>query len=410
MLKRTLLTLIMIVLFGGQAMAQDTTEGAYHTGTYRNVLSEIGISDEDVQARIDETWQHFFYGDDSNERVYYPVGDDMAYIADINNDDVRSEGMSYGMMIAVQLDKQEEFDRLWTWAKTYMYHPSGQYEGYFSWQNSTDGSRRAMNPASDGEIWFTMALFFASARWGNGEGIYNYQAEANAILNTMLHTADDPSAGATNTFNAENHLVVFVPEFGRNSQFTDPSYLVPHYFDLWALWADADNEFWAEAAQASRDFFHITAHPETGLMPNYANFDGTPRPSGDYGEFFYADAWRCAMNVAMDYSWFAADEWQIEQSNRQLRFFYELGINTYNSRFYIDGTPADPQHRSTGLIAMNAVAALAATDEIATEFVQAFWNTPLPTGQYRYYDGLLYTMALLQLSGNFRIYDPTAAD
>jgi oligosaccharide reducing-end xylanase len=393
-------------------MAQDepTTQGAFYTNTYRNVLGEIGISDEDIQARIDEVWQTMFYGDDDTERIYYPVGDDMAYIADINNDDVRSEGMSYGMMIAVQLDKQDEFNRLWTWAKTYMYHPSGQYEGYFSWQNSTDGSRRAQNPASDGEIWFTMALFFAAARWGNGEGIYNYQAEANAILNTMLHTEDDPTATATNTFNTQNYLVVFVPELGRNSQFTDPSYIMPHYFDLWALWADeeADHTFWQTAAHMGRELLREAAHPETGLMPNYANWDGSPHASGDYGEFFYADAWRCAMNVAMDYSWFAADEWQVEQSNRLLNFFYDLGINTYNTKFYIDGTPADPQHRSTALVAANAVAALAATDDIADEFVQIFWDTSLTTGQYRYYDNLLYMMALLQLSGNFRIYDPTA--
>ncbi len=29
--------------------------------------------------------------------------------------------MSYGMMIAVQLDKKAEFDALWNWSMTYMY-------------------------------------------------------------------------------------------------------------------------------------------------------------------------------------------------------------------------------------------------------------------------------------------------
>ena len=44
----------------------------------------------------------------------------MAYIYTADTDDVRSEGMSYGMMICVQMDKREEFNRLWKWAKTYM--------------------------------------------------------------------------------------------------------------------------------------------------------------------------------------------------------------------------------------------------------------------------------------------------
>jgi oligosaccharide reducing-end xylanase len=53
---------------------------------------------------------------------------------------------------------------------------------------------------------------------------------------------------------------------------------------------------------------------------------------------------------------------------------------------------------------MNAVAALAADDPVRKEFVAEFWNTPLPEGLYRYYDGMLYMLALLQISGNFRIY------
>lgn len=381
-------------------------QGAFFTGEYRNMLGEWGLTDEEINARIEATWQQLFYGDDARERVYYPVSDNMAYILDTGNNDVRSEGMSYGMMIAVQLDKQEEFDRLWTWAKTYMYRTEAPYLGYFAWHCTPSGRQIHSNPASDGEIWFVMALFFAAHRWGNGEGIYNYKAEANAILHTMLHTEDQvpPPAESRNMFNAETKQVVFVPSRGPERLFTDPSYHTPHYFELWALWAEQDNEFWKEAAQVSRDFWHVAAHPETGLMPNYAEFTGEPRRSGDYGEFFYADAWRVAMQVAVDYAWFAADPWQIEQTNRYLNFFYGQGINTYVDKYTIDGTQALSPWRSEGLVAMNATAALASTDPISWEFIEAFWNTPLPTGQWRYYSGLLYLMALLHLSGNFQVY------
>jgi oligosaccharide reducing-end xylanase len=366
------------------------------------------LSDEEIQARIDETWNQLFYGDDETERVYYPVGDDMAYILDVNNGDVRSEGISYGMMIAVQMDKQEEFDRIWTWAKTYMYHADGDHAGYFAWHTSPDGTILDDNSAPDGETWMAMSLFFAAARWGNGEGIYNYQAEANAILRAMLHKTEELTS-VTNMFDPEHKMVVFVPQTGQISEFTDPSYHTPHFYELWSRWAEQDNDFWQEAAQVSRDFWHITAHPETGLMPNYAEFTGEPRPWGDYGEYFYADAWRCIMNVAVDYSWFAADPWQVEEVDRQLAFFYDLGIGSYNSRFTIAGEPVDPQHRATGLVAMNATGSLAASTDTRWEFVEEFWNTPIPSGQFRYYDGLLYFMALLHLSGNFQIYTPASA-
>ncbi len=400
---RLFFMLILLAMPFVQQASGDESEGAFYTNDYPNLLAEWGLTQEEIQTRIDTTWEQLFYGNDDVQRVYYPVGEDMAYILDTHNGDVRSEGISYGMMLAVQMDKQEEFDRLWTWAKRYMYHTEGQYAGYFSWQNLPDGTMLDTNSAPDGETWIAMALFFAAARWGNGEDIYDYEAQANAILQAML-TKSDEGGLLTNMFDPEYKMVVFVPRIGALSQFTDPSYHVPHFYELWARWAQQDNDFWYEAAQVSRDFWKITAHPETGLMPNYAEFTGEPYAMQNYGEFFYADAWRCAMNVAVDYAWFAADDWQIEQSNRLLTFFHELGIGQYNSRFTIDGEPAPPNHRSSGLIAMNATASLAASTDIQWDFIEEFWNMPIPSGEYRYYDGLLYFMALLHLSGNFQIY------
>ncbi len=78
------------------ASSEQAQTGAFHTGEYRNLFHEyLGKSDAEIQAKIDAAWEQLFYGDDASERVYYPVGEDMAYIADIGNGDVRSEGMSY---------------------------------------------------------------------------------------------------------------------------------------------------------------------------------------------------------------------------------------------------------------------------------------------------------------------------
>ena len=381
--------------------------GAFTSGQYRDLFKEmLSKSDAEIQAKLDAAWEHLFYGDDDTQRVYYPVGDDMAYIEDIGNGDVRTEGMSYGMMIAVQMDRQEEFDRLWKWARTYMYHEDGPYQGYFAWHCTEGGEQIDANPASDGEEWFVMALFFAAGRWGNGEGIYNYEAEAQAILHTMLHKADESNGIATNMFHPEHRQVVFVPSSGRASQFTDPSYHLPHHYELWARWADEDNAFWAEAAVASRAFFKTTAHPETGLMPDYAEFDGSATdPWGGGHDAFRFDAWRNGMNVATDYAWFAADPWEVEQSNRLLDFFYNQGINSYANQFTLDGEPLSSDH-SLGLVSMNGVAALAATTDNRAEFVQELWDAYPPSGKWRYYDGMLYMLGLLNASGNFRIYSP----
>ena len=78
----------------------------------RNIFKEIGFSEDAVEKRLQEIVDVIFYGDDE-ERLYFPVGEDMGYIMDTGNVDVRTEGMSYGMMFCVQLDMKNEFDRLW---------------------------------------------------------------------------------------------------------------------------------------------------------------------------------------------------------------------------------------------------------------------------------------------------------
>jgi oligosaccharide reducing-end xylanase len=233
-----------------------------------------------------------------------------------------------------------------------MYQSEGPYRGYFAWHCTPQGQQLAANPASDGEEWFVMALLFAAGRWGNGEGIYNYQEQAQQILDTMLHKSEENNGLATNMFDTQTRQVVFVPS-GRNATFTDPSYHLPAYYELWARWAARDNEFWAEAAQASRDFFHCAAHPQTGLMPDYANFDGTPVSDPEHEDFRF-DAWRTLANVAVDYAWFAADPWQVEQSNRVLGFLLSQGVDTFPNQYTLDGQPLSADH-STGLVAMDVL-------------------------------------------------------
>jgi len=209
-----------------------------------------------------------------------------------------------------------------------MYQSDGPYQGYFAWHCTTDGKKLDPNPASDGEEWFVTALLFASTRWGDAKGIFDYQAQAQEILETMLHKEDSKNDLATNMFNLEYKQVVFVPTLGRDSHFSDPSYHLPAYYEIWARAAQHDNKFWKQAAQTSRVYCKKAANPQTGLMPDYANFDGTPYGSEGHKDFRF-DAWRTLSNVAVDYAWFAADAWQVEQSNRVLDFLASRGIDSY---------------------------------------------------------------------------------
>ena len=176
-----LITLLYMGLQVQAAGLKPWTKGAFETRQYRNVFAEMGYSQADIDAKVQQVFYDVFRGPN---KVYFEVGDSMGYVSDIKNNDARTEGMSYGLMVAVQFGEKDIFDRLWRWAKRYMQHQSGPREGYFAWSCKTDGTKNADGAASDGELYFISALIFASNRWGNDTGI-NYKAGLSAISRAL---------------------------------------------------------------------------------------------------------------------------------------------------------------------------------------------------------------------------------
>lgn len=375
-------------------------QGAYYTGVYRNVFHELGYEEEAIREKLERAWSELINGD-PDVRIYYPMGDDKGYFLDTGNTDVRTEGMSYGMMMAVQMNDKNVFDRLWNFSKTFMQHSEGRYKDYFAWHCKPDGTRISQGPAPDGEEFYAMALFFASSRWGDGPEPYDYSNQARTILRACVHQGEQGEGDPM--WDPATKLIKFIPE----SPFSDPSYHLPHFYELFAERADEqDRPFWREAAAVSRAYLHTACHPETGLAPEYANFDGTPAAPQRHGDYrhFFSDSYRVAANIGLDWEWFRADPWQIGQSNRLQRFFRDIEVSDYR-RYTIDGQPfEEPSLHPIGLLATNAMASLAADGPDAGHFVRLFWDTPLRGGVRRYYDNCLYFFSLLALSGQYRVY------
>jgi oligosaccharide reducing-end xylanase len=443
----------------------DDGAGAVRTGHYRNLFVErLGVTPQQTHDKVERTFEQLFHGDGQEQRVYFETGANengtLGYITDWANNDARTEGMSYGMMIAVQLGKKREFDALWNWSKTYMLttDPANPSIGYFAWSMGTDGSARSVGAAPDGEEYYVMALYFAARRWGNGKGIYNYQAEADKILRGMRHhpvlTATPPfrihpndapfvepgtpwpspntrreqaeaaKAGkpwppqrphrtprpvTVGPMVDEAHAMVrFVAE--TNIPGTDPSYHLPAFYELWARWAPQEERaFWARAANESRELFTKASHPATGLSADRTDFDGKPEPGwdGSPGIFAY-DSWRTVSNWSVDYSWWGKDAREKTLAERVQTFLAGQGVDTFVDRYTLDGKPMSDRH-STGMLAAAAVGSLAApAGQVSDSFLKTFWNTPVPAGEQRYFDGMLYLMSMMHLTGEFRVIDAPA--
>ena len=386
---------------------------AFETKQYRNLFSLIGKEDQEINNRLNEIFETFFYGSEE-ERIYHPAGEDMGYLEDTGNHDARTEGMSYGMMICVQMNKKEEFDRIWKWACTYMWMEGGESEGDFAWSCGLDGTRNANGAAPDGEEFFAMALFFASHRWGDGEGIYCYSGQARKILRACIHKGENGRPGYP-MWNHENRQILFVP----GSDFTDPSYHLPHFYELFALWADEeDRPFFKEAAKVSREYLAKACHEKTGMSAEYAEFDGQPmsRPlpwTTDRHDWFFSDAYRTVANIGLDYEWFGIDEGQYEAPEKLLRFLDARWDEDPFEIYEVDGTSLHkPALHPVGLqvtTTQGILSVLGRTKDeesirIAKKWLEEFFRMPLRKGDRRYYDNCLYFFAFLALSGNYRIW------
>ena len=388
---------------------------AFHKGNYRNLFLEAGYSEVEIENKVNKAYFDLFEGPN---RIYFEVGDSMGYVSDLKNRDVRSEGVSYGMMVAVQLNKKDVFDRIWRWSKKYLQHKEGPREGYLAWSfNPETMKRNAENSASDGEFYIITALLFASNRWGNDTGI-DYYADARYILDNMWKK--DGTGNVFNLINLEHKQITFVPE-GKNYNWTDPSYHVPAFYEIWADYAnDGHEQFYRDCADTSRVFLHRACHPVTGLNADYTLFSGEPHSTRWMPAAFRYDSWRVPMNIALDYTWYGKDKiWQEEYADKIQAFFRSKGINVFVDQYNLDGTEPEwilqaggfrKLRHSLGLKSTIATASLVSKDPNALDFVHALWNAklePYDDGYFDpYYDGLLYLFSLMHLSGKYQIITP----
>lgn len=336
-------------------------------------------------------------------------GKDYIRNPDFGND-VISEGQSYVMMMAVQMNDRALFDRVWNWSKWKMQHSD---TGLFAWRVNPDtGQKVDPNSAPDGEAYFLTALIFAHNRWVGGSSS-GYLSDAKGLQAAM-------KARLFVNGGTYNGMI----KFTQVNAFTDPSYHLPAFFDVWAATAEKHSwgtrDFWRAAANTSRNFLTQATSKfrnGSGLTPDYANYDGSGRSESwnpRSNEFRY-DARRTAMNWTMDFLWRGNQD----ATNLKASVLSRNILNFFNGQ---DGNPGDSNlsynslcrpdgfcegGKQAGLIAMNAVASLSLLahnpdDAMAKAFKnEIFYQDPT---QYGYYDLVLHTLGMLWVTGNFKKY------
>jgi endo-1,4-beta-D-glucanase Y len=354
---------------GGGSVVNPNADGGGTPGkectpptSYANLFVTVsGHTQAESDDKVNKAWSTLFDPKGSGTIYYDGPGSDESYVEDLYNHDVRSEGMSYGMMIAVQLDHQTEFDRIWTWVKKHMANGTGE----ISWSCSTGGGKNSSGGAPDGEEYFATALIFAHNRWGDatGPGKFNYGSEAQWVLDVIR----------TKYFNSQYHLVKFV----ASSNNVDPSYILPAFYEVWACFDTKNAAFWKEAVTAGREYLHKVVD-NNGVCPYQASFTGQQTQGAN------SDSLRCVVNIMMDWYLFAADPWQKD---------------TYATKF---GAYSNSHNNGGAQVSCNSTLGFALPTSSGKAFVDKLWSTGVPS--HNYWDGVLYMLAMVHVSGKFHIW------
>lgn len=309
---------------------------------------------------------------------------------EIDGGAVVSEGIAYGMLIAVFMNDQPLFDGLLKYWKD---HPSGQ-SMLMTWK-IPGGS----NSATDSDEDTAFALIQASKQWGG-----NYLNDAKTVLTQM----------AANDLTAEN---ILKPgnAFG-GADLTNPSYFAPAYYRLFATVDTANAAKWNGVAASVYTYLN-KIEGDNGLVPAWCQSSCSTRGGGGYtdAEKYQYDSHRTPWRMALDVCW---------NNNADAKDYVNKITKTFVSKSDTEGLGAifdiydgsgtqktGASKNSMSIIGTAAVGAMATGDASHKAFldrayrflIDASYNTDPSYRQsgYTYYNATVGLLTALTLTGNF---------
>ncbi|MGC4091644.1 MAG: glycosyl hydrolase family 8 [Polyangiaceae bacterium] len=206
----------------------------------------------------------------------------------VKDGSVVSEGIAYGMLLSANMNNRTLFDGLY---KYYMDHLDPN--GLMNWATGlcdAPGNNNA-NAATDGDLDAVMALIQAHARWSDG----GYLDKAKALAAKILQFEVEDCSG--------RKILRPGDKFGgcsdTSNQKINPSYFAPGYYRVFAHYFSEQAASWNALTTGTYELFPIMQTRMSGLVPDWAKYDG----SDWYGSGYSWDACRTPWRVMIDYAW-----------------------------------------------------------------------------------------------------------
>lgn len=369
--------------------------------TARNIVVDTAL----WQALVTATWEgykanYIYCGENCANNVGLVFDPNMGYQA-------VSEGVGYGLLMAVMMNDQPTFDAIYDAAYNIMLDPA---TGLLHWRVDNQGIITGFTSATDAEVDIAAALIFAEKRVERGQWTQHTArpyGERAASLIDSIYTYEVADG---------RYLTPGDAWEGEGQEILNLSYFAPAWFRLFDDFQNTDR--WTPVITYGYRSLFLTDGAALGLAPDWSTSSGeaafdycerTGRPLDACKYEMTYDAIRVPWRIALDCLWFnefRACDW----SRRSVEFLQSLPETSFARMYDMSGTSV-VAYQNELMVGMWLTAALAANDtELQSRLAdmlfgyggnalsQGYWGG---TSQYYFNQSLAWFGATL-LSGDFR--------
>lgn len=309
-----------------------------------------------------------------------------------------SEGIAYGMLIAVYMNEQTLFDEFWKYSQQWL-----DENGLMHWYINAAGTEvLGSGAASDADEDIAWALIMADRQWGGAGSLEDTYANLAKIQIDRVwehEVLDGKLLKAGDTWGGWSEVNV--------------SYFAPSYYRTFA--EVSGNAGWLDVVQTSYDTLANSLREENGnstngLVPAWCTSDGEPNNNvwqdGSAPTHYQYDSCRTPFRIGLDYC-FHSETRAREYVEKTTGFFAAIGAANIVDGYDLDGTPRPEfgNGQSAAFVGPAAVGGMYTTDHGA--FVQDAYDQvkklDLVVGG-EYYDLSWTVISLLTMTGNFLDY------
>lgn len=236
-----------------------------------------------------------------------------------------SEGIAYGMLIAVYMDDQPTFDALFQYSQLHL-----DANGLMHWYIGPDGEVLGSGGATDSDEDIAFALIQADRKWGGSGSL------SGSYLDFALTQID--LIWRFEVFKSSGLPMIKPGDQWGGPSVTNPSYFAPAFYRTFA--EVSGNASWLDVVTSSYDIIEASLNAESGneengLVPAWCKRDGTPTHDPQHYQF---DSCRTPFRIGQDYCYHG--EPRAKAYLEKITGFYEeIGIENLIDGFDLDGTP-----------------------------------------------------------------------